>query len=69
MTLRFWADFSPTFARFPDQDPLAHITSRLAVEAKGVDINHFEAMYSYFPVQFRLRCTTSGTDSSRTSTN
>ena len=23
------------------------------MEAKGVDINHFEAMYSYFPVQFR----------------
>jgi len=50
--LRLWTD-TPPFARFPDQDPLLHITSRLAVETKGVDINHREAMYSYFPVQFR----------------
>ncbi|MDQ5855146.1 MAG: hypothetical protein M3302_02230 [Actinomycetota bacterium] len=52
VTLRFWVD-TPPFARFPDQDPLLHITSRLAVESKGVDINHLDAWYSYFPVQFR----------------
>jgi hypothetical protein len=50
LTLRVRLD-RPRFRRSPD--PLLHETGRLAAEAKGVDVNHYEAMLAYFPVQFR----------------
>jgi hypothetical protein len=50
LTLRVRFD-RPNFRRSPD--PLLHETGRLAAETKGVDVNHYEAMLAYFPIQFR----------------
>jgi hypothetical protein len=35
-----------------EPDPLRHLSSRLAVEARGVDVGHYEAIYPYFQVRF-----------------
>jgi hypothetical protein len=51
LTLRVRFDRPRFLRRSPD--PLLHETGRLAAETKGVDVNHYEAMLAYFPVQFR----------------
>ena len=54
LSLRFWRD-GPAGPEVRNQfrDPLRHESSRLAQRVGGVDVGHYEAALSYFPVRFQ----------------
>ncbi len=52
VALRF-AEFAPGSGRNSHWDPVRHLSSGLAASTSGVDAGHYEAVFDYFPAQFR----------------
>jgi len=52
VALRF-AEFNPDAGRNSHWDPIRHLSNRLAAQTRSVDVGHYEAVFDYFPAQFR----------------
>ena len=48
-----YAEFAPGGGRNAHFDPVRHLSSGLAAATHSVDVGHYEAVFDYFPAQFR----------------